>query len=404
MRRFPIGPTCSRLGTAAAIGAFVLVGLGGVAVGQGGERQSADRPQSAAEARRERRELREERADAAKELDAAKAADAEVAAALAAITDAINAKQLELDDATRQLAAAEAVALEAEAQVGAADLERGLLEEKIGRIAVEGFLAGSNIDLRDSFLSSTDPNEAIRRSSLLRLAGSDSDDLLEHLRVVREDRLLAEQAAREAVDRAQALASEMAAIVVELESQRALQGRLKAELEARVAEWDRSVQALAAEEQALSDFIREQEAKLSPGKSSPAVPGVTSARGFIWPVSAEVTSEFGFRVHPIFGTRRLHAGIDLGAPSGTPIMAANSGTVIAAGPQGGYGKAVVISHGGGVSSLYAHQSKVVVAAGETVKRGDVIGYVGSTGQSTGPHLHFEIREGGDPTNPRRFLP
>ena len=134
------------------------------------------------------------------------------------------------------------------------------------------------------------------------------------------------------------------------------------------------------------------------------MPGVTSSSGFIWPINTSVTSEFGYRVHPIFGTRRLHAGIDLGAGSGTKILATKGGTVISAGPYGGYGNAVVIAHGDGLSSLYAHQSKIAVSAGESVDRGEVIGYVGSTGQSTGPHLHFEIRESGEPVNPRRYLP
>jgi murein DD-endopeptidase MepM/ murein hydrolase activator NlpD len=121
-------------------------------------------------------------------------------------------------------------------------------------------------------------------------------------------------------------------------------------------------------------------------------------------VAAPVTSEFGWRVHPIFGTRRLHAGIDLGAPTGTPIYAAAAGVVIQAGVQNGYGNAVIISHGNGLSTLYGHQSKIAVSAGQSVARGDLIGYVGSTGNSTGPHLHFEVRENGTAVNPRLHLP
>lgn len=361
-------------------------------------------PTSAAEARRQRNELREEKAQAAAGLDAARAADADVAAALAGITDAVNAKQLELDDAQRQLEAAMAVELEAEALIAAADADRVALLAKISDLAVNGFLEASNPDLGNSFLSSADPNEALRRSTLLRMADSDSDDLLEELRAVREDRALAEEAARNAVEQARQLKDGMAGLIAELEAQRQVQASLKAELETRVAEWETAMQGLAAEEQALSDFIREQEARLAPRAGSPAVPGVTSSSGFIWPINASVTSEFGYRVHPIFGTRRLHAGIDLGAGSGTKILATKGGTVISAGPYGGYGNAVVIAHGDGLSSLYAHQSKIAVSAGESVDRGEVIGYVGSTGQSTGPHLHFEIRESGEPVNPRRYLP
>ncbi len=361
-------------------------------------------PASAAEARRQRNELREEKAQAAAELDAARAADTEVAAALAGITDAVNAKQLELDDAQRQLDAAIAVEAEAKELIAVAEADRVALLSQISDLAVNGFLEASNPDLGNSFLSSADPNEALRRSTLLRMADSDSDDLLEDLRAVREDRALAEEAARNAVEQAQKLKDGMAGLIAELEAQRQVQATLKAELETRVAEWETAMQDLAAEEQELSAFIREQEARLAPRAGSPAVPGVTSSSGFIWPINASVTSEFGYRVHPIFGTRRLHAGIDLGAGSGTQILATRGGTVISAGPYGGYGNAVVIAHGDGLSSLYAHQSKIAVSAGESVDRGEVIGYVGSTGQSTGPHLHFEIRESGEPVNPRRYLP
>lgn len=122
-----------------------------------------------------------------------------------------------------------------------------------------------------------------------------------------------------------------------------------------------------------------------------------------WPVNGPVTSPFGYRIHPIFGTRKLHTGIDISASSGTPIKAAGSGTVLIAGSYGGYGNAVVIDHGGGLATLYAHQSKVAVSVGQTVSTGQVIGYVGCTGYCTGPHLHFETRENGVPVDPMKYL-
>ena len=122
-----------------------------------------------------------------------------------------------------------------------------------------------------------------------------------------------------------------------------------------------------------------------------------------YPVNGRVSSPFGYRVHPIFGTRRLHTGIDMSAPYGATITAAGTGTVILSGPYGGYGNAVVIDHGGGLATLYAHQSKIAVSVGQIVDRGQTVGYIGCTGYCTGPHLHFEARESGVPVDPMKYL-
>ena len=121
------------------------------------------------------------------------------------------------------------------------------------------------------------------------------------------------------------------------------------------------------------------------------------------PVPGGMSSNYGWRVHPIFGSKRFHSGIDFSAPSGTPIRAADDGVVHTATAMSGYGNTVVIDHGGGLATLYAHQSRVAVRPGQRVERGEVIGYVGSTGYSTGPHLHFEVRVGGAVRNPAGYL-
>lgn len=124
---------------------------------------------------------------------------------------------------------------------------------------------------------------------------------------------------------------------------------------------------------------------------------------FMRPVNASVISNFGMRYHPILHRTRLHAGVDMPASTGTPIAAAASGVVVFSGRMNGYGNVVVIDHGGGMSTLYAHCSARLVSEGQSVSQGQTIARVGATGLATGPHLHFEIRRNGTPINPASFL-
>ncbi len=133
------------------------------------------------------------------------------------------------------------------------------------------------------------------------------------------------------------------------------------------------------------------------------VTGELPAGKLMRPVPGRVTSGFGYRIHPIFGTKKLHTGWDMQASYGDPIRAAADGVVVSAGPRGGYGNAVVLDHGGGMATLYAHQSKVAVSSGQHVSQGQVIGYVGCTGYCTGPHLHFEVRINGRPVDPTPYM-
>ncbi len=121
--------------------------------------------------------------------------------------------------------------------------------------------------------------------------------------------------------------------------------------------------------------------------------------GMMLPVDGHITSYFGYRYHPILHFTRFHAGLDIGAAWGSPIVAVGDGQVVAAGWAGGYGREVQIAHGGGLTSLYGHMSEIVAQTGSYVRAGQVIGYVGSSGLSTGPHVHFEVRQSGQPVNP-----
>jgi murein DD-endopeptidase MepM/ murein hydrolase activator NlpD len=154
-----------------------------------------------------------------------------------------------------------------------------------------------------------------------------------------------------------------------------------------------------SEAQALEQVSAALGAQIQAAQSASSYnpPASRSASGFIWPVSGPVTSPFGMR----WG--RMHTGIDIGVPYGTPIHAAASGQVIYAGWMDGYGNLVFIDHGRGISTGYAHQSSIAVSNGQTVTQGQVIGYVGCTGHCFGPHLHFEVRVNGTPVDPLGYL-
>ena len=182
-----------------------------------------------------------------------------------------------------------------------------------------------------------------------------------------------------------------------LEAEMAQRESTMAELVAKEAQTKKEYNSIAAEEDRLVDEVRDAVNELAKQNSSVYVGGK-----FQWPLPAVnniVTCVYGMRTHPITGVYKLHTGVDLRASSGTPIFAANSGKVITSTYNTAYGNYVVIDHGGGVATLYAHMTKRLVKAGDTVQQGKQIGTVGSTGYSTGPHLHYEIIKDGDYIDP-----
>jgi murein DD-endopeptidase MepM/ murein hydrolase activator NlpD len=169
--------------------------------------------------------------------------------------------------------------------------------------------------------------------------------------------------------------------------------RLRKQVLERKREYEAEVGVLERESAAIAEALRRRGA----GDDRPR-PG-----RLLRPSPAAIVSGFGSRVHPIYGTVRMHTGVDFAAAMGSPIRAAAAGVVVSSGSYGGYGTATVIDHGGGLATLYGHQSATLVRAGQQVTAGQVIGKVGSTGASTGPHLHFEVRVNGDPVNPMSYL-
>ena len=159
-----------------------------------------------------------------------------------------------------------------------------------------------------------------------------------------------------------------------------------------------------AMEQELQSQIDDMIAELERQQASQGYGSIVGTGTYIWPLPGyNPGSAYGWRMHPILGEMRFHSGEDIGAPSGTPILAADGGSVILAGWNGGYGNCVMISHGDGRVTLYGHMSSIAVSYGQAVTQGQVIGYVGSTGLSTGPHLHFETHVNGATTDPKSYF-
>ena len=180
----------------------------------------------------------------------------------------------------------------------------------------------------------------------------------------------------------------------ELAANEAAEAALQKDIDALMAK-------LAAEEAARKAAEEAARRANQPVTPSPSVGGTGSYK---WPVDCYIiTSEYGYRVHPLQQTTKFHAGVDIGAQMGQTIYAADSGTVATAASNSSYGNYVLINHGGGSATLYAHMSSMAVSAGQSVAKGQAIGYVGSTGWSTGPHLHFEIRQGCSTVDPLQFF-
>ena len=213
-------------------------------------------------------------------------------------------------------------------------------------------------------------------------------------RALRSQRVQVQQAAELALrEQARVLAlradQDRALAAVRVEEDR--ENQVLAAAQSRRAEFERAAAAAQVASGTIEELLR----------ARPVIG--TAPTQYRFPADGPVTSPFGQRVHPIFGTVRLHAGIDIGASYGAPVWAGAGGVVVVSGPASGYGNAIVIDHGGGAATLYAHLSRLSVRTGQSVTAGQTIGAVGSSGNSTGPHLHFEVRVRGVPVNPMGYL-
>jgi murein DD-endopeptidase MepM/ murein hydrolase activator NlpD len=243
-----------------------------------------------------------------------------------------------------------------------------------------------------SLLASKDVGELAARKRVMELLATKDRDIFDGLKIaqkqVEEDKAAQDRVVKDIG----AAIAELKVDKAEVQKKRGLKARLLAEIQQEKAGLEAQYSKLDRE----SDSI---EAQLRAHQQTQGGGSVVFRGRFIRPVNGRITSGYGYRHHPILKRRRLHAGIDFGARTGAPIVAAAAGTVISAGYRGGYGYTVLIDHGSGISTLYGHCSRLFVKSGAKVSQGQRIAAVGSTGLSTGPHLHFEIRVNGKPVNP-----
>lgn len=245
------------------------------------------------------------------------------------------------------------------------------------------------------FIESKSFGEFFTRMQLLSLVRKNDEKLIEEIMLSKENTELQKQTKYLELDKKQSELKNLNAKVSDYKTSRA-----KAESAIQQSK-DQLKQLEKREDEmiALSKQLEKQLTQLMDANKKYAG-GVMK-----WPTPGytRVSSPYGMRIHPIYKVKKMHTGIDIDAPSGAKIVAANSGKVIMAGWNGGYGNCVIIDHGGGLATLYAHQSKILVKVGDTVEKGETIGKVGSTGLSTGPHLHFEVRKNGATQNPKNYV-
>lgn len=233
------------------------------------------------------------------------------------------------------------------------------------------------------------------------------NEILEYDKRVRDNYLsskaAAEQAKREYEEAAAVLEVKEVELTAEIERLEGELNVLQSDLEALQSDIDgyaAVINQYAADEKRIDREIKAMQEELKKQQTPP-----TSTGSYIWPSKSSfvVTSKYGWRTIELYGTAKFHAGIDIGASMGTPIIAADGGNITVSTYDGGYGNYVMINHGDGRATLYGHMSSRAVSVGQTVTQGQVIGYVGSTGNSTGPHIHFEVRVNGGTVNPLKYF-
>ena len=398
-------------------GALLIIGSAAALMSAAALAQSDERIEGL---RQQREQLARNAADVATQVDALIADDEALVAALTELDEYIQLQETRIAAAEAAIVAAEAEAEAARAEADWLVDEIEAIRERLRQRAIDAYVQPP-VDVVEQ-LSNRSLNDSAVRLFLLDLAIGNELEIADELRTA-EAQL--EVVRRRALERAEDADRERQAQqqrLADLEEARAAAVELRLEIQSRIDEWDlvsaeieQSDQDMEREINRIEEEIRRREEERRRQEEEARRRAIEEERRaheaengpfelVAWPADGGRTSGFGPRVHPIFGSVRQHNGIDLDGNTGDRVRAARSGEVILAGASGGFGNTIVIYHGLGYSTLYAHLSRIEVSVGQNVASGDRIGAIGSTGWSTGPHLHFELRIDGKAVDPTPYLP
>lgn len=313
------------------------------------------------------------------------------------LEEEIKAKEQEIRRLDNELQTAQARVNQVAAELAQAE---ALQEKRIDtfRRRLKEIYEKGQVSYLEVLLQSTSFNDFLVRLELLGKIAENDMRLVAEIKAER-DRIAAQKAALEAErDR-------LAKLKRQADGERAALASRQAEKKQLLARIEEEKKRVARALDELEELSRQIAAKIRAIQAQNRRQlGPRGTSQLLWPVPGytSISSAFGWRIHPLLRTQRFHTGVDIPAPLGADVVAVEDGQVISTGYLGAYGNHIVIDHGGGFSSMYAHLSVILVREGQEVKRGQIIGRVGSTGWSTGPHLHFEILLGGEPANPLQY--
>ncbi len=376
-------------------------------------------------------EIEEEQQVAIEDIDRLDAEIAELDERLAALQDDLAEAEGDLEAAEERLATTEAELERSEEELAETRDELAEEQDRFASRTRASFMQAGELGVLDELLNAADGADLARSLHYATVVLDDDQERVERLETLQRrveeqterlgelEREHAEQrvAAEVERDRVADLVAEEEELRAEVEAERERREQALAELEededqyeALVASLESDSESIESELAELAEEQEEAERAAAEAGSSEGTDGGGSGQGSVSddgaqlqrPSSGRVTSPFGYRTHPIHGGQRMHEGVDYAAGYGSEVVAAESGRVISAGNRGGYGQTVLIDHGSGMTTLYAHLSRFAVSSGEQVQRGQVVGYEGATGAVTGPHLHFEVRINGEPRDPKHY--